>query len=649
MLLADLDLHLFGEGTHRRLWDVLGAVPLPAGGTRFAVWAPNAHGVAVHGDWNEWQPQPMSPQGSSGIWAVDAPDAVAGHRYKYAVTDANGRTMMKADPVARAAELPPSDASIVAGASRHEWLDTDWMTARAQGPGQPLRIYEVHLGSWRQGLHDYRGQAEALAEHVRGLGFTHIELLPVAEHPFAGSWGYQVTGYYAPTSRFGTPDDFRCFVDTMHRNGIGLILDWVPAHFPKDEWSLARFDGTALYEHADPRQGEHPDWGTYVFNYARNEVRNFLVANALYWMDQFHIDGLRVDAVASMLYLDYSRKAGEWIPNEHGGRENLGAIAFLQQLNQTISLEHPDVMMIAEESTSWPKVSHPVEYGGLGFTHKWNMGWMHDTLGYFHNESIHRRWHHHEITFGLLYAFSERFVLPLSHDEVVHGKGSLLTKMTGDDWQRFANLRAMYAWMWAMPGAPLVFMGAELAPWTEWNDATGLPWHLLDHAPHRGVRDLVAGLNATSARWPALWERDHEAGSFQWLDANDADHSVFAFLRWSNGGMHAVACIANFTPVPRTAYRVGLPWSGRWETIMDTDASPFGGSNFAGHGFEGTATDANRPQNTATEHVPWQGQPASTLIELPPLAVVWLAAHRPAPPTPAEPAPSVVALASPTT
>ena len=632
MLLADLDLHLFGEGTHRRLWELLGAVPLPDGGIRFAVWAPNARGVDVHGDWSGWSPQPMAPQASSGIWAIDVPEAEAGHHYKYAVHGADGRTLMKADPCAQAAEVPPSDASIVAGRSRHEWNDAEWMSARAHGVGRPLRVYEVHLGSWRQGLQDYRGLGAALAEHVRALGFTHVELLPVAEHPFAGSWGYQVTGYYAPTSRFGSPDDFRAFVDTLHRNGIGVILDWVPAHFPKDEWSLARFDGTALYEHADPRQGEHPDWGTYVFNYGRNEVRNFLMANALYWMEQFHIDGLRVDAVASMLYLDYSRKPGEWLPNEHGGRENLGAISFLEQVNTIIATEHPDVMMIAEESTSWPRVSHPVDHGGLGFTHKWNMGWMHDTLGYFRQQSVHRRWHHHEITFGLLYAFSERFVLPLSHDEVVHGKGSLLNKMPGDDWQRFANLRALYAWMWAMPGAPLLFMGAELAPWTEWNEAVGLPWHLLDHAPHRGVRDLVAGLNATAARWPALWERDHEPGGFQWLEANDADQSVFAFLRWANGGLHAVACIANFTPVPRSGYRVGLPWAGRWETIMDTDASPFGGSNFAGHGFEGTAPNANRPVTTATTQTPWQGQPASTLLEVPPLAVVWLAAHRPTAP-----------------
>ena len=628
MLLSDLDLHLFEEGTHRRLWDMLGAVPLPTGGTRFAVWAPNARGVDVHGDWSGWQPQSLATQGASGIWAIDIADAQAGHRYKYAVHQQDGRIVMKADPMARAAEVPPADASIVVGAHDHRWGDAAWMAQRRRGPGAPLRIYEVHLGSWRQGLTDYRSIADALVQHVTSLGFTHVELLPVAEHPFAGSWGYQVTGYFAPTSRFGSPDDFRYLVDTLHQQGIGVILDWVPAHFPKDDWSLGRFDGTALYEHADPRQGEQPDWGTYVFNYGRTEVRNFLVANALYWMDQFHIDGLRVDAVASMLYLDYSRKAGEWVPNEHGGRENLDAVGFLRQLNDVISVEQPEVMMIAEESTSWPLVSSPSSAGGLGFSHKWNMGWMHDTLGYFHHESIHRQWHHQEITFGLLYAFSERFVLPLSHDEVVHGKGSLLGKMTGDDWQRFANLRSLYAWMWAMPGAPLVFMGAELAPWTEWNDSTGLPWHLLDHASHRGVRDLVAGLNATAARWPALWERDHEATGFQWLDANDAEHSVFAFLRWANGGTHAVACIANFTPLPRSGYRVGLPWAGRWEVVLDTDASTFGGSNFAGSGFEGTAPDAYRPVVTATEHMVWQGQPASTLIELPPASVVWLAAHR---------------------
>jgi 1,4-alpha-glucan branching enzyme len=618
VLLADLDLHLFGEGTHRHLWDVLGAVTESDGSTRFALWAPNARSVDVLGDWNGWTAETLIAQAGSGVWAA-LTKAAPGDRYKFRVHGADGRVVIKADPMARAAERPPADASVVAGRSAHDWGDDAWMSGRTTGIGTPLRIYEAHLGSWRHGVDTYRDQAAALAAHVSALGFTHIELLPVAEHPFGGSWGYQVSGYYAPTARYGTPDDFRFFVDTLHRHGLGVILDWVPAHFPKDEWSLARFDGTALYEHADPRQGEHPDWGTYVFNYGRAEVRNFLVANALYWLDEFHIDGLRVDAVASMLYLDYSRAAGEWIPNEHGGRENLAAISFFRQLNDAVAAEVPSAMMIAEESTAWPQVTHPVVDGGLGFTHKWNLGWMHDTLGYMANDPVHRRWHHRDLSFGLLYAFSESFVLPLSHDEVVHGKGSLLGKMAGDDWQRFANLRALYSWMWAMPGAPLVFMGAELAPWTEWNDTAGLPWHLLDHAPHRGVRDLLAAVNSQCEAWPALWERDHEAAGFQWLDADDVDHSIYGFLRWAHAGAHAVACVANFTPVPRPGYRVGLPWAGDWAVVLDSDAVQFGGSGFAGA----------RPVASASAARQWQGQPASALVDLPPLGVLWLAAHRP--------------------
>ena len=619
MLLADLDLHLLGEGTHRRLWEVLGAVTLADGRTRFAVWAPNARGVDVVGDWNDWAPQAMASQASSGVWAVVVDEARAGHRYKFVVHTADGRSVWHADPMARATERPPSDASVVAGRSAFEWNDDEWLRTRTTCLEAPMRIYEVHLGSWRHGLDDYAALGEALAQHVSALGFTHVELLPVAEHPFGGSWGYQVTGYYAPTARFGTPDQFRQLVDTLHAHGIGVLVDWVPAHFPKDEWSLARFDGTALYEHADPRQGEHPDWGTYVFNYGRNEVRNFLVANALYWLEEFHIDGLRVDAVASMLYLDYSRKAGEWVPNEHGGRENLAAISFFQHLTTVIGEEHPTAMTIAEESTSWPRVTRPPSEGGLGFTHKWNMGWMHDTLGYLREDPVHRRWHHRDLTFGLLYAFSESFVLPLSHDEVVHGKGSLLGKMAGDDWQRFANLRALYGWMWALPGAPLLFMGAELAAWTEWNDAAGLPWHLLDHAPHRGVRDLLATLNAEADRWPAVWERDHDATSFQWLDADDAENSVYGFLRWAHEGNHAIACIANFTPVPRPGYRVGLPWGGEWQVVVDTDAATFGGSG----------APAGRAPVVAGTELAWQGQPASAQVDLPPLGVLWLARHRP--------------------
>ncbi|MCU1502316.1 MAG: glgB [Ilumatobacteraceae bacterium] len=625
MLLSDLDLHLFGEGNHRRLWTFLGAHPLPADdpngpGVRFAVWAPNARQVYVVGDWNTWgEGTKLQPQGRSGIWAGVVPSAQTWDRYKFAVVGADGRSRLKADPLAFHTETPPAQASRVAPASNHEWGDESWMTARGTGTGFPLRIYEVHLASWRQDLTNYREMAEQLADHVHRLGFTHVELLPIAEHPFGGSWGYQVTGYFAPTSRFGAPDDFRAFVDILHRRGIGVIVDWVPAHFPRDDWALARFDGTALYEHADPRQGEHPDWGTLVFNYGRNEVRNFLVANALYWLEEFHVDGLRVDAVASMLYLDYSREPGQWIPNRYGGRENLDAIGFLRQLNAAVRTDVPTAMVIAEESTSWPRVTDAVEHGGLGFTHKWNMGWMNDSLAYMRTDPIHRAHHHRELSFGLLYAFTERFVLPLSHDEVVHGKGSLLGKMPGDDWQRFANLRALYAWMWAMPGAPLLFMGAEIAPFTEWNESTGLPWHLLEHAPHRGVHDLLVDLNRVAVEWPAMWERDHEPTGFQWLDADDAPESVYAFLRWGHAGASVVACVANFTPVPRPGYRVGLPWAGEWDVILDTDAAGYDGS-----GFRGDSATA-----TATTEITWQHQPASAVIDLPPLGVVLLGKRRP--------------------
>jgi 1,4-alpha-glucan branching enzyme len=621
LLLGELDLHLFNEGTHRRLWEVLGARVLPDGaGVRFSVWAPDAQGVSVVGDFNNWEvgADELSPQASSGVWAGDIAAGRAGDCYKLAVRERSGRVTLRADPMARRTENPPSNASVV-DESTYVWGDAAWVADResaAGTPSRPLRIYEVHLGSWRPegGVVRYRDAAHQLAEHVLQLGFTHVELLPVAEHPFGGSWGYQVTGYYSPTARYGSPDELRYLIDTLHQAGIGVIIDWVPAHFPRDDWALARFDGTALYEHADPRQGAHPDWGTLVFNYGRHEVRNFLVANALYWMHEFHVDGLRVDAVASMLYLDYSRKAGEWVPNEFGGRENLAAIGFLQELNTVVFGELPGAMVIAEESTSWPQVTAPVHHGGLGFSHKWNMGWMHDTLGYVANDPVHRRWHHRELTFGLLYAFTEQFVLPLSHDEVVHGKGSLLAKMPGDDWQRFANLRALYGWMWALPGAPLVFMGAELAPWTEWSESTGLPWYLLDHPSHRGVRDLVATLNHRAADWPPVWERDHEASSFRWLEADNADESIFSFVRWDASGHRSIVCIANFTPVPRPGHRIGVPWPGDWDVVVDTDAPVFGGS-----GSRGDAV-----VHRATTDVPWQDQPASLVIDVPPLATVWL-------------------------
>ncbi len=622
LLLGDIDLHLLGEGNHRRLWEMLGSHVVDPDrvddGVRFSVWAPNARAISVVGDWNGWRDSVdrLEPQGSSGVWAGVVTEARAGHCYKLAVTGRNGVTTWKADPLARRTQCPPEQASIVEGPSAMVWGDSTWIESRrAVGSSpRPLRIYEVHLGSWKLGL-GYVDAAEQLADHCEHLGFTHVELLPVAEHPYTPSWGYQVSGYYAPTARFGTPDEFRAFVDILHRRGIGVILDWVPAHFPKDAWALARFDGTALYEHEDPRQGEHPDWGTLVFNYGRNEVSNFLIANALYWIDEFHIDGLRVDAVASMLYLDYSRQPGEWVPNRFGGRENLEAIEFLKHLNSVVVGAHPGVMMIAEESTSWPKVTAPPHHGGLGFTHKWNMGWMHDTLLYASHDPVHRRWHHRDLTFGLLYAFSEHFVLPLSHDEVVHGKGSLLAKMAGDDWQKFAGLRALYAWMWAYPGGTLLFMGSEMAPWEEWSEERSLPWHLLEHAPHRGVFDTIAALNRVATDWPSTWEQDHVPGGFQWLDADDADHSCYGFLRWARSGREALACISNFTPVPRSNHRVGVPHGGAWQVLVDTDTTSWWGSGFrALQGSDQPWIDA--------DDVPWQGQSHSIVLDLPPMSTV---------------------------
>jgi 1,4-alpha-glucan branching enzyme len=617
-LLGPVDLHLIGEGRHRRLWEVLGAhVRTVDGvhGTTFAVWAPNARAVRVVGDWNRWdgRADPLAPTGDSGVWSGFVPAVTIGTRYKYEIIASDGSLRLRADPMARAAEAPPSNASVVTE-SQYEWNDADWMTARTNtNPVQrPLRVYEVHLGSWRPGL-GYREAAKELADYVEDMGFTHIELLPVAEHPLTISWGYQVTGYYAPTARYGPPDDFRYFVDHLHERGIGVIVDWVPAHFPRDDWALARFDGTALYEHADPRQGEHPDWGTLVFNYGRNEVRNFLIANALYWLEEFHIDGLRVDAVASLLYLDYSRRPGEWVPNQFGGRENLDAIEFIRELNSTVFGAHPGVMMIAEESTSWPMVSRPVEFGGLGFSHKWNMGWMHDTLAYLKHDPVHRRHHHRDLTFGLLYAFTENFVLPLSHDEVVHGKGSLLTKMPGDEWQRFANLRALFGWMWAYPGGQLLFMGNEIAQWREWSIEDGVDWQALSGERHRGVQELVRALNRVTTAWPALWQRDHDPAGFLWLEADDALHSTYAFLRWSANGHQVVACLANFTPVPRDGYRVGLPWGGEWEVLLDTNATWFGGTGYGGV-----------RSVWAADQEPHHGQPASAFVTLPPLGVVWL-------------------------
>jgi 1,4-alpha-glucan branching enzyme len=627
--IGDVDLHLFGQGTHRRLWEALGArVTTVDGvaGTAFAVWAPAARAVRVVGDWNGWngRTHPMRSVGASGVWELFVPQVGHGARYKYEVVGADGRLRLKADPFARWSEEPPSTASVVF-ASSHEWTDGDWMAARARrdtSASQRLSVYEVHLGSWaRSPDHPDRwlgwdDLAPRLADHVVDLGFSHVELLPPMEHPFGGSWGYQVSGYYAPTARFGDPDGFRRFVDHLHQRGIGVLIDWVPAHFPKDDFALARFDGTSLYEHADPRQGEHPDWGTLVFNYGRNEVRNFLVANALYWLQEFHVDGLRVDAVASMLYLDYSREAGEWVPNRHGGRENLEAIDFLRDLNMVVHAESPGVLMVAEESTAFPGVSHPVYAGGLGFTHKWNMGWMHDTLAYLEREPVHRRFHHHELTFGLVYAWTERFVLPLSHDEVVHLKGSLLDKMPGDDWQQFASLRALYAWMWSHPGAQLLFMGAELAQRHEWSHDTSLDWHLLDAPSHAGVRDCLRELNRLEAALPALWRLDHRPEGFAWLEANDAEHSCYSFVRRGDteAGDAPVVVVANLTPVPRYGYRVGVPSGGRWSVVLSTDDARWWGSGL--EPLEGGTVEA--------EDADWHGQPASLRMALPPLSVVWL-------------------------
>jgi 1,4-alpha-glucan branching enzyme len=628
--IGDLDLHLFGEGRHRRLWEMLGAHPRVhdgRSGVSFAVWAPNAQAVRVVGDWNYWDGRlhPMRFLGSSGVWELFIPGVGAGARYKFELVAADGRIILKTDPLAFALETPPGTDSVVVAHPQHEWGDRKWIDGRPNMDllRAPMAIYEVHLGSWRHTIDQdgpprpltYRELAEQLPEYVAELGFTHVEMMPVAEHPFGGSWGYQVSGYYAPTSRFGSPDDFRTLVDALHQRGIGVILDWVPGHFPRDEFALARFDGTALYEHADPRQGEHPDWGTLVFNFGRNEVRNFLVANALYWVEQFHVDALRVDAVASMLYLDYSREEGEWVPNRFGGRENLDAVDFVKEVNETVFGLHPGVTVIAEESTDWPGVSRPAYLGGLGFGFKWNMGWMHDTLDYFRHDPVHRRFHHGELTFGLMYAWSENFILPLSHDEVVHGKGSLLNKMSGDRWQQLANLRALFAWMWAHPGKQLLFMGSELGQDREWSHERQLDWWILDEwEDHRRLSQLVQVLNRVYRDTPSLWEADTNPAGFEWIDANDNDHSVLSFLRLrpEGGVSDALACVANMTPVPRYEYRLGLPAPGRWREVVNTDASDWGGSGVGNWG----AVDA-----VDTE---WHGQPWSAEMTLPPLAVLWL-------------------------
>jgi 1,4-alpha-glucan branching enzyme len=611
--IGELDLHLIGEGRHEKLWTVLGAQPRE-GGVGFAVWAPSAQGVRVVGDFTGWGPHdgwPMRSLGSSGVWEVFVPDAAVGHRYKYRILGRDGTWREKADPLAQRTEVPPRTASVVHRSS-YDWKDGEWLARRAGSHAhrEPMSIYEVHLGSWRPGL-SYRELADQLTDYVVDLGFTHVEFLPVMEHPFGGSWGYQVTGYYAPTARFGEPDDFKYLVDRLHQAGVGVLLDWVPAHFPRDEWALARFDGTPLYEHGDWRRGEHPDWGTYIFDYGRNEVRNFLVANALYWCAEFHVDGLRVDAVASMLYLDYSREEGQWEPNRYGGRENLDAIQLLQETNATVYKHHPGVVVVAEESTAYPGVTHTTSGGGLGFGFKWNMGWMHDTLLYLSKEPIHRQYHHNQITFSMVYAFSENYVLPISHDEVVHGKGSLAGKMPGDLWQRTANLRALIAFMWAHPGKQLLFMGCELADDREWNEERGLDWSL-PHDPQRaGVQKLVRDVNAIYRQTPALWSQDTTPAGFRWIVNDDAANNTLAFVRLAPDGSPLV-CVVNFAAVPHDDYRVGLPRAGRWVEVLNTDAGDYGGS---GVGNQGTVR---------TDDLPWHGMPASARLRLPPLGAIWL-------------------------
>jgi 1,4-alpha-glucan branching enzyme len=622
--LGEIDLHLAGEGRHEELYAKLGAHPREIDGITgvgFAVWAPAARSVSVVGDFDGWDGRlhPMRALGASGIWELFVPEVDAGARYKFEVRAQDGGLTLKADPYAFEAELPPQTASIV-NRSRHRWDDAAWRERRRATDElrAPMSIYEVHLGSWR--LNPLEGNrsltylelADELAAYVTDMGFTHIELLPVMAHPFSGSWGYQVTSYFAPTPVFGTPDDLRAFVDRMHQHDIGVIVDWVPAHFPRDEWALARFDGTALYEHADPRRGAHPDWGTLVFNFGRHEVRNFLLSSALYWLREYHADGLRVDAVASMLYLDYSRQPGEWVPNQFGGNEDLEAVAFLKEVNEVVYGREPGAVTAAEESTAWPGVSRPTYLGGLGFGFKWNMGWMHDTLAYFQQDPVYRRYHHHELTFSLVYAFTENFVLPLSHDEVVHGKGSLLQKMPGDRWQQLANLRSLYAYMWAHPGKQLLFMGCEIAQEAEWSHERSLDWHLLEDPAHAGVQAVVRDLNRVYRATPALWEVDFDHTGFWWLEPNDAENNVVAFARASADARDVLVCVLNLSPVPRSEYRVGLPRCGRWREAMNTDASGYGGSNVGNLG------------GVEAEAVPWHGQPCSAALTLPPLGVLWL-------------------------
>ncbi|MGF1467016.1 MAG: 1,4-alpha-glucan branching protein GlgB [Sandaracinaceae bacterium] len=627
--LSDQDIYLFNEGTHLRLWERLGARIHRVGdqeGTAFALWAPNADAVSVVGDFNGWDPgaHPLEPRAQSGIWERFLPGVGKGTLYKYHVRAKNGHVQLKADPYGLLHEPPPKSASVVWDLD-YRWGDEAWMAKRrsANELQAPISVYEVHLGSWRVVPEEgdrsltYREMAPLLVEHVKRLGFTHVELMPVMEHPFGGSWGYQITGYYAPTARHGTPQDFMFLVDSLHQAGIGLILDWVPAHFPTDGHGLGLFDGTCLYEHQDPRKGFHPDWHSHIFNYGRHEVRSFLLSNALYWLHVFHADGLRVDGVASMLYLDYSRPQGEWLPNAYGGRENDEAISFLRHLNEAVYESVPDIQMSAEESTAWPMVSRPTTVGGLGFGLKWDMGWMHDTLRYMERDPIHRQYHHSEITFRSLYAFTENFILPLSHDEVVHGKGSLLNKMPGDRWQKFANLRLLYGYMYSQPGKKLLFMGSEIGQWREWSHEASLDWHLLEEAPHAGIHRLLEDLNRLYRGEPALHRYDTEPEGFVWVDGSDVAQSVLSYLRVGSEDDRPILVVLNFTPVVRYEYRVGVPIPGPWEEVLNTDAGDYNGSGVGNLG------------QVEAEKEPYHGQPCSAMLTLPPLAAAFFRGPRP--------------------
>ena len=625
-ILTDFDTYLMGEGSHERTYEKMGAHLVEINGEKgvhFAVWAPNAQKVCLMGDFNSWHgdSHPLASS-NSGIWTLFVPALTENSVYKYRVVSQSGESFEKADPYGFSMEQRPRTASVVADLNRYQWTDGDWIAGRAkhQALDRPISIYEVHLGSWRKVPDDkwgsryltYRELADELIPYVVEMGYTHLELLPITEYPFDASWGYQVMGFYAPTSRFGTPEDLMYFIDQCHQNQLAVILDWVPAHFPKDGAGLNYFDGTDLYAHSDPRQGQHQDWGTMIFNYGRNEVRAFLISNALFWIDKYHFDGLRVDAVASMLYLDYSREEGQWLPNQYGGRENLEAISFLRKMNEVVHGVFPGVLTMAEESTSWPMVSRPTYTGGLGFSLKWNMGWMHDTLGYMSKDPIHRKYHQNDMTFGLLYAFNENFILPLSHDEVVHGKGSLISRMAGDDWQKFANLRAYYGFMWAHPGKMLLFMGGEFGQWQEWNFDTSLEWDALEAPNHLGLQQAVKDLNQLYKNEPALYENDFEQSGFEWIDASDTDNNVLSFIRKAKSSDEFLVIVSNFTPVPWHGYRIGVPQPGDYQELFNSDSIRYWGSDMGNDGGQ------------TTEAIPMHGKPQSLSLVLPPLATIML-------------------------